>query len=131
MKKTSQQARQLNSQNIRNKHTRRVLAPKDSNVRDRRAERGIASIRRRLLPILKRNAVRRTALFGSFARGEGTLNSDLDILVEFKAGKSLLDLVALKLELEEKTGRQVDVNTYRALHPAIRERVLSEQVAIL
>jgi predicted nucleotidyltransferase len=39
--------------------------------------------------------------------------------------------VGLKLELEEKTQRKVDVVAERALHPAIRERVLSEQVAIL
>ncbi len=95
------------------------------------SHRNTASIQRRLLPILKRHDVSRAALFGSIARGEGNRKSDLDLLVEFKGKKSLLDLVALKLDLEEKTRRKVDVLTYRALHPAIRQRILNEQVPIL
>ncbi len=91
----------------------------------------ITRIRRRVIPILKRHDVKRAALFGSFAHGAQTKASDLDFLVEFKGQKSLLDLVALKLDLEEKTGRKVDVLTYRALHPTLRARILSEQVAIL
>ncbi|MBM3128788.1 MAG: nucleotidyltransferase family protein [Chloroflexi bacterium] len=91
----------------------------------------IASLRRSVLPILKQHDVKRAALFGSFARGEGTRHSDLDLLVEFKGSKSLLDLVALKQALEAKTRKKVDVLTYRALHPLIRERILSEQVSIL
>ncbi|MCI0476419.1 MAG: nucleotidyltransferase family protein [Anaerolineales bacterium] len=84
-----------------------------------------------MLPILKQHDVKRAALFGSFARGEGTRHSDLDLLVEFKGSKSLLDLVALKQALEAKTRKKVDVLTYRALHPLVRERILSEQVSIL
>jgi hypothetical protein len=91
----------------------------------------IANLRRRVLPILKQHDVKRAALFGSFARGEGTHHSDLDLLVEFKGSKSLLDLVALKQALEAKTRKKVDVLTYRALHPLIRDRILSEQVSIL
>ena len=93
--------------------------------------RSIAGIRRQLLPILKRHDVARAALFGSFARGEATKDSDIDILIEFRGQKSLLDLVGLKLELEDTTGRKVDVVTARALHPAIRDQVLAEQVTIL
>ncbi len=89
------------------------------------------AIRRKLLPVLKRHDIARAALFGSYARGEGTRHSDLDILVEFKGKKSLLDLVELKYALEKNTGRKVDVLTFRALHPAIRERILSEQVPLL
>lgn len=91
----------------------------------------IANLRRSMLPILKQHDVKRAALFGSLARGEGTRHSDLDLLVEFEGSKSLLDLVALKQALEAKTRKKVDVLTYRALHPLIRERILSEQVSIL
>ena len=38
--------------------------------------------------------------------------------------------MGLKLELENSLGRCVDVLTYNALHPAIRDRILSEQVRI-
>lgn len=88
-------------------------------------------VKQQVLPILKRHDVVRAAIFGSFARGESEQDSDLDILVELPSTKSLLDLVALKLDLQEALGREVDVLTYRALHPRIRERVLQEQVEIL
>ncbi len=87
-------------------------------------------IRQRLLPVLKRHDVIRAAIFGSFARGEAEAGSDLDILVDLPGTKSLLDLVALKLDLEAELGREVDVLTYQALHPRIRDRVLREQVVI-
>ena len=88
-------------------------------------------VKQRLLPILKRHDVAHAALFGSFARGEAKADSDLDILVELPSTKSLLDLVALKLDMEEVLGIKTDVFTYRALHPRIRDKVLQEQVVIL
>ncbi len=102
-----------------------------ANLRDASPKRKTANLRRQLRAILKRHDVAHAALFGSFARGQEPRDSDLDILIKFRGQKSLLDLVGLKLELEEKTQRKVDVVAERALHPAIRERVLSEQVAIL
>jgi predicted nucleotidyltransferase len=81
--------------------------------------------------VLKRHDVQRAAFFGSFATGEAKEHSDVDILIEFTGTKSLLDLVALKIEIEEALQRKVDVLTYDSLAPAIRERVLREQVAII
>ena len=84
-----------------------------------------------MIPVLQQHDVIHAAVFGSFARGEQKENSDLDILIEFGEGKSLLDLVALKLELEEILKRKIDVVTYNGLHPAIREKVLKEQMVII
>ena len=91
----------------------------------------LEQIKQSILPILERHAVSHAAIFGSFATGQAREESDLDLLVEFKGEKSLLDLVALELDLEEKLGRNVDVLTYRALHPLIKDKVLSQQVSIL
>jgi len=91
----------------------------------------MVEIKRQALPVLRKHGVLRAAIFGSFARGEAGACSDLDILVELPDTKSLLDLVALKLDLQEALGREVDVLTYRALHPRIKDRVLKEQVVIL
>lgn len=91
----------------------------------------LEEVKQRVIPVLKRHDVVHAAIFGSFARGEPGEDSDLDILVEFGSDKSLLDLVALQLELEEALRREVDVLTYRAIHPRIKERVLKEQVTIL
>ena len=84
-----------------------------------------------IAPILSKYEVRHASLFGSYARGEARPESDLDILVELPDDKSLLDLVGLKLDLEEAVGLSVDVVTYDALHPRIRETVLKDQVVIL
>jgi len=84
-----------------------------------------------MLPVLKRFGVKKAAIFGSLARGEGGRESDVDILVEFEPGKSLLDLAGLKIELEETLGRRVDVLTYSSLPPLLKDRVLKEQKPIL
>jgi len=91
----------------------------------------IQKIKKKIIPILKRYGVKRAAIFGSLAKGEVKKNSDLDILVEFKGEKSLLDLVGLKLELEEILRRKVDVLTYDSLHPLLKNIILNEQKAIL
>lgn len=92
---------------------------------------GLQEVRQRILPLLKEHGVRRAAIFGSRARGEAHSASDLDILVEFEAERTLLDLVGLRLDLQENFGLQADVVTYDSLRPEFREQVLQEQVRIL
>jgi len=94
-------------------------------------ERRIEKIKNRIVPVLKRYDVVRAAVFGSFVRGEMEKGSDIDILVELGGEKSLLDLVALKMELEEVLGREVDVVEYSTIHPLLKERILKEQVMML
>ena len=91
----------------------------------------IQEIGKKIYPILQRYNVARAAIFGSFVRGEQRKDSDIDILVEFKGEKSLLDLAGLKIELEEFLKMEVDVLTYNSLHPLIKNRILSEQEVIL
>ena len=92
----------------------------------------IKDIKEKITPILKRNDVKRAAFFGSVARGDAKKNSDIDILVEFKKNdKSLLDLAGLKIELEEKMNKKVDVLTYNSIHPLLKEIILKEQKLIL
>jgi len=89
------------------------------------------TIKKKILPILKRQGVIRAAVFGSAARDEMKKSSDIDILVKLKKNKTLLDLVGLQLELQDKLGRKVDVVEYGALHPLIKNIVLKEQKKIL
>ena len=84
-----------------------------------------------ILDILKKYEVKRASLFGSMVRGEMNSKSDIDLLVEFKGKKSLLDLAGLKIELEEKLKCKVDVLTYDSLHYLLKEHILSEQIEIL
>ena len=60
-----------------------------------------------------------------------TVDSDVDLLVEFEGRKSLLDLAHLKNELEDAIDRRVDLLTYKSLHPLLRDRILAEQVKII
>jgi len=69
-------------------------------------------------------------LFGSFARGEQTANSDIDLLVEFEEGADLFDLVGLANYLEEALQQKVDIVPKRALRAELRESVLREVVAV-
>lgn len=93
--------------------------------------REIQKIKLRIAPILKRNDVIKAGIFGSFARGEAKKSSDIDILIKFKEGKSLLDLAHLELILEKKLGKKVDLVTYDSLHPLIKDRILKEEVKVI
>lgn len=80
--------------------------------------------------IARRHGATHVKLFGSFAQGSATESSDVDILVELAAGRTLLDLVAIKQDLEEFLGRPVHVVTAEALSPYLREDVLEKAVAL-
>lgn len=83
-----------------------------------------------IMQIAIAHGVTRIQMFGSVVRGEETPESDLDFLVEFQAGRNLLDQVALVQDLEDLFGRQVDVVTEGGLHWYIREQVLREAVPL-
>ncbi len=76
--------------------------------------------RKRLLrTIASAHGVRRVSLFGSAARGKTGPQSDLDFLVELDRGRSLLDMLSLKHDLELLFGRKVDVFTAGTLKPRV------------
>lgn len=87
-------------------------------------------VRAEILRVATEYGARNVRVFGSVARGQANANSDLDLLVNLDAGRSLLDLIALKQELEDLLGREVDVVTEAALSPYLREQVLREAVTL-
>ena len=91
----------------------------------------IEAMKRKMLPLLKRNSVARAGIFGSFARGEEKKGSDIDILIEFKGRKSLLDLAHLEMGLEKALKRKVDLLTYKSINPLLKDQILGEEVRIL
>ena len=86
--------------------------------------------REEILRIAVRHGARNVRIFGSVARGQAGKESDLDVLVDMEPGRSLLDLGALLMELQELVGSRVDVVTEQGLRPRIRERVLQEAVPL-
>ena len=91
----------------------------------------IDQIKTQILPVLKKAGVTRSSIFGSYARGEETKNSDVDILVDFPEEKSLFDFVGLKLDLEDILEKKVDLVEYGAIKPLIKDQILSEQIPIM
>ena len=69
-------------------------------------------------------------VFGSYARGEQTAGSDVDVLVNFRPGATLFDLVGLADFLEERLNLRVDVVPMDALREEIREQVLKEALPL-
>ena len=90
------------------------------------------TLQTQILPILKRYHVRRASLFGSVLRSDFRPDhSDVDLLVEFSTPQSLFGFLRLKVELEQKLKKSVDVVEYDSLKPRISTQVLSSAVSIL
>lgn len=67
-------------------------------------------------------------LFGSYARGDQTPESDIDILVEFDTGADLLILVKLKKYLQNLFKKNIDIGTPAGLKPVIKDSIMKEAV---
>jgi len=79
---------------------------------------------------LREHGAIKVAIFGSYARGEQTRESDIDIIVEFSKTKSLLKLVRIERELSETLSVKVDLLTTKSISPYIKDRVAEEMVVI-
>lgn len=84
------------------------------------------NITSKIIPILKNYNVKKAAIFGSYVRNEQTDQSDIDILVDLPEHLSLIDVIAIQQDIEDSTGKNVDLVEYEALKPAIRSSVLSQ-----
>ena len=83
-----------------------------------------------ILRIARRHGAYNLRIFGSTARGEAGLGSDIDFLVEMDADRSLLDQLGLIQDLQDVLGSPVHVVTEKALHWYIRDRVMAEAVIL-
>ena len=90
----------------------------------------LQSKREEILRIARAHGARNVRVFGSTARGDVGENSDVDFLVEFEPGTSLLEHGAMIAELEELLGRKVDVAPEKTLRERIKDRVLREAVPL-
>jgi predicted nucleotidyltransferase len=86
----------------------------------------LRSLRREILSAASRHGARDVRVFGSIVRGEEHSNSDIDLLVDVEAGRSLLDIIGLEQELEELLGRRVEVLTVGGLSPYLERQILAE-----
>ena len=91
----------------------------------------LLKILRNELPYLRKNFnVKCIGLFGSYARSEQRIGSDVDILVEFSKPVGFFKFVELEDYLSKKLGVKVDLVTPDALKPAIKPRIMQEVVYV-
>ena len=94
----------------------------------------LASVRadlRAMLPELRlRYPLASISVFGSFARGQQSASSDLDLLVEFDGPIGLFAFVELEDEISRRLGLPVEIVTRAALKPLIRQAILDELVPV-
>lgn len=81
-----------------------------------------------IIGIATRHGAKNVKLFGSILRDEIKEKNDVDFLVEMKKGRTLLDIISIKQDLEDLLGCSVDIVTDSALSPYIRDEVLGQAV---
>ena len=90
----------------------------------------VTARRTEILAIAARHGAHAVRVFGSVARGDAREDSDIDLLVDLEPGRSLLDLIAIKQDLEDALRTPVDVVTEAGLSPYLRQRVLDEAITL-
>jgi len=90
----------------------------------------IQNKRAQILKLADKYGADNVRVFGSVVRGTAGPDSDLDLLVRLAPGRSLIDRIALMQDLEDLLHIKVDVVNEKVLHPLIRDKVLSEGVAL-
>lgn len=86
----------------------------------------LARSKRRLLAAARRHGIRRVRVFGSVARATERPMSDIDLLVELTAGRTLVDVAGFRQDAAEILGVPVDVATVEILKRDVRTRVLRD-----
>jgi uncharacterized protein len=89
-----------------------------------------AERREEILRLAGRHGAHSLRVFGSVARGEANENSDLDLLVAWEPGRSLMDHAGLVQDLQDLLGMRVHVGTEKSLHWYVRDRILREAMAL-
>ena len=90
----------------------------------------IAAKRDKILILADRFGIKNIRIFGSIARHEAHEGSDIDFLVEFPPGTSLLTHAAFQRELAELLGCDVDVASVNGIKEQIRHSVIQEAVPL-
>lgn len=81
--------------------------------------------------ILEKEGAESASVFGSFARGEETEKSDIDIIVKFKQTKGLLELARIERKIFEQVAIKADLQTEKSISPYIAKYIEKEKMVIL
>ena len=95
-----------------------------------RPSEALALHRTQIREIALRHRVSGVRVFGSALHGDDTADSDLDLLVDPTAPTTLMDIGAIRFELKQLLGMNVDVLTPNGVPASFREQVLREAVSV-
>jgi len=90
----------------------------------------INQIKERITPVAQSHGVGRIKLFGSYARGEATEESDIDLHVWCRNLKSLLNLGGFMADLKDALGKEVDVVPHDGMKKKFYEAIRGEEVLL-
>jgi uncharacterized protein len=102
------------------------IGPVTHSVTRERPSLVLAAHREDVLNLVRARGASNVRVFGSVARGEDEPSSDIDLLVDFPPGTSLLTVIGLEQSLRELLGVSVDVGPADSLRADMRARVLAE-----
>jgi len=91
----------------------------------------LEQIKEQVVPVLQKAEIKKAALFGSYVRGDNSEQSDIDMLVAFPEKTTLIDVVHLQRQLEGLLDKKVDLVSYNAISPLIRDSILNHQYPLL
>lgn len=80
--------------------------------------------------LMKDYNITELGVFGSFVRGEQKSTSDIDILIDYKEGTSILTLGGLQYLLTELFGTKIDIVMKKTLKKRIGKQILSEVIYV-
>lgn len=89
-----------------------------------------SNFKQRIIQVLKDSKVKRASFFGSILRQDFSENSDIDIIVEYSTKQSLIDHIRLKNNLQDLLQRNVDLITYKSLHPRMKDKIFNNMEEI-
>ena len=102
----------------------------DKEMSSGKIEKNIKEIKFKIIPILRRNKIKKAGIFGSYAKGRQNKNSDVDIIVEPPKGIGF-GFVRIAYDLEKALNKKVDLLTYKGINPLLKKRILGEEVRII
>lgn len=103
----------------------------DEEFAKRKFSKNLAKIKPKIVKIIKSRGIKKAGIFGSYARGDQRVSSDIDILIEPTREMGFFDVVRLEDELKKRLKRKIDLLTYSSIHKLLKERIIKEEVRII
>jgi predicted nucleotidyltransferase len=90
----------------------------------------IPEISQKAMPLMRKYGILSASVVGSVAKGQQTLKSDVDIVIDVIQPISLLTFAKIKIELKEILQTKVDLIERSDLKPRIRKYLLQDEISL-